>query len=271
MIENQHSSLSLVKQCRLLDLNRSGLYYESGVESKENLQVLRLMDEQYFNTPFYGVRRLTVWLRNQGFTINHKRIRRLMDVMGWHTIYRRPRTSIPAENEAKYPYLLKGLMVDHINQVWAMDITYIPMRKGFMYLCAIIDLFSRYIVGWGISNAMTTEWCREVVAEAFFQNEIPEIFNTDHGSQFTSMPFTKLLKDNRVRISMDSIGRAIDNIFIERFWRSIKYENIYLHSYDNGLDLYKGVRKYIDFYNNERPHQSLENKTPSVLYKLKAA
>lgn len=271
MIDIQHESLSLARQCKLLDITRSSFYYRRSIESDENLKILRLMDEQYLKTPFYGIRRLTVWLQQLGYEVNHKRVKRLMDVMGWRTVYRAPRTSIPAENETVYPYLLKGLEVDHINQVWAMDITYIPMKKGFMYLCAIIDLFSRYIVGWGLSNSMTTEWCSDTVTTALAMYGIPEIFNTDHGSQFTSNLFTNLLKDNGVKISMDSVGRAIDNIFIERFWRSIKCENIYLYSYDNGLVLYQGVRAYIDFYNNQRPHQSLEYKTPSVLYNIQAA
>lgn len=271
MIDIQHESLSLARQCKLLDITRSSFYYRRSIESDENLKILRLMDEQYLKTPFYGIRRLTVWLQQLGYEVNHKRVKRLMDVMGWRTVYRAPRTSIPAENETVYPYLLKGLEVDHINQVWAMDITYIPMKKGFMYLCGIIDLFSRYVVGWGLSNSMTTEWCRDTVAEALARYGIPEVFNTDHGSQFTSNLFTNLLRDNGVRISMDSVGRAIDNIFVERFWRSIKYENIYLHSYENGLVLYQGLRAYINFYNNQRPHQSLGYKTPSVLYKTQAA
>lgn len=271
MIERHPGSVSITKQCRLLGLNRSSLYYRGCIESEENLEILRLMDEQYLKTPFYGVRRLTVWLQQQGYQVNHKRVKRLMDVLGWQTVYRVPRTSIAAENETVYPYLLKGLEVDHVNQVWSMDITYIPMKKGFMYLGAIIDLFSRYVVRWGLSNTMTTEWCRDIVVEAFFRYGIPEIFNTDHGSQFTSNLFTRLLKDKGIKISMDSVGRAIDNIFIERFWRSIKYENIYLYSYENGLVLFQGLGAYIDFYNNQRPHQSLEYKTPSALYKIQAA
>ena len=271
MIENQDSSLSLVKQCELLGLNRSSLYYQPCPESEENLHLLRLLDLQYLKTPFYGLPRLTAWFHQQGYRINRKRVRRLMDIVGWQTIYRAQRTSLPAENYSVYPYLLKGLKIRHINQVWASDITYVPMSKGFMYLCAIIDLFSRYIVGWGLSNTMTAEWCRDVATEAISRYGKPEIFNTDQGSQFTSDLFTGLLKSKEIAISMDSRGRAIDNIFIERFWRSIKYENIYLHSYDNGIVLYKGIAAYINFYNNERLHQSLEYKTPIALYRGQAA
>lgn len=271
MIEDQDSPLSLVKQCELLGLNRSSLYYQPCPESEENLHLLRLMDLQYLKTPFYGLPRLTAWLQQQGYRINRKRVRRLMDIVGWQTIYRAPGTSIPAGNDNVYPYLLKGLKIQHINQVWAMDITYVPMSKGFMYLCAIIDLFSRYIVGWGLSNTMTAEWCRDVTVEAINRHGKPEIFNTDQGSQFTSDLFTELLKSYEMAISRDSIGRAIDNIFIERFWRTIKYENIYLHSYDNGIVLYKALREYINFYNNERLHQSLEYKTPLALYNRQAA
>ena len=271
MITKQQSSLSVVQQCRLLNLHRSGLYYQPCKEREENLFIMRLLDEQYFKTPFYGVRRLTAWLKQQGYYINRKRVKRLMELMGWQTIYRKPNTSKPCKENRIYPYLLRGLDINRVNQVWAMDITYVPMRKGFMYLCAIIDVHTRYVVNWSISNTMTAEWCRQVAEEAIEQHGKPEILNTDQGSQFTSGVFTELLKEKEVQISMDGKGRAIDNIFIERLWRSVKYEHIYLRVPDDGVGLYEGLNDYFCFYNNERLHQSLGYKTPEVLYNKRAA
>ncbi|MES1159394.1 MAG: IS3 family transposase, partial [Bacteroidota bacterium] len=190
MIDKQHPHFSVVRQCALLGLHRSGLYYKPCAESQENLAILRFMDEQYLRTPFFGVRRLRAWLVRAGYKINRKRIRRLMEVWGWQTIYRRPRTTIPQPGVYKYPYLLKDLVVNRANQVWAMDITYVPMRRGYMYLCAIIDLQSRFVVNWSVSNTMTAEWCRQVAEDAIERYGAPEIFNTDQGSQFTSAEFT---------------------------------------------------------------------------------
>jgi len=271
MINKQQSSLSVVQQCRLLNVHRSGLYYQPCKESEENLFVMRLLDEQYFKTPFYGVRRLTAWLKQQGYCINRKRVKRLMELMGWQTIYRKPNTSKPCKENRIYPYLLRGLDINRANQVWAIDITYVPMRKGFMYLCAVIDIHTRYVVNWSISNTMTAEWCRQVVEEAIAQYGKPEILNTDQGSQFTSGVFTELLKEKEIQASMDGKGRAIDNIFIERLWRSVKYEHIYLRVPDDGVGLYKGLNDYFCFYNSERLHQSLGYKTPEVLYNKRAA
>ena len=271
MVDKQHSSLSVVQQCRLLGLHRSGLYYQPCSESEENLTILRQLDEQYFKTPFYGVRRLTAWLEVQGYAINRKRVRRLMKLMGWQTIYRRPNTSKPCKEHRIYPYLLKDLSINRYNQVWAMDITYVPMRKGFMYLCAIIDVHTRYVVNWSLSNTMTAEWCTTVVSEAIEQHGKPEIMNTDQGSQFTSDVFTGLLKEKEIQISMDGKGRAIDNIFIERLWRTVKYEHIYLKVAEDGVNLYEGLNEYFCFYNSERLHQSLGYKTPEVLYSNRAA
>jgi len=270
MTDKQHSSLSVVQQCRLLSLHRSGLYYQPCPESEENLTIMRLLDEQYFKTPFYGVRRLTAWLKQQDYPINRKRVRRLMELMGWQTIYRKPNTSKPGKENRIYPYLLRGLDINRVNQVWAMDITYVPMRKGFMYLCAVIDLHTRYVVNWSISNTMTAEWCRQVAAEAIQQHGQPEIVNTDQGSQFTSEVFTELLKEKEIQISMDGKGRAIDNIFIERLWRSVKYEHIYLKVPDDGVGLYEGLNEYFCFYNNERLHQSLNYQTPKNCYQKAA-
>jgi putative transposase len=231
---------------------------------------MRWLDEQYFSTPFYGVLRLTALLQVAGYPVSVKRVRRLMKKVNWQTIYREPRTTISNKTHYKYPYLLKGLKIIRRNQVWAMDITYIPMEKGFMYLTAIIDLHSRYVIHWSLSNTMSAEWCTEVLKQAIELHGKPEIFNTDQGSQFTSEVFIKELKSNEIKISMDGKGRALDNIFIERLWRSVKYENVYLNVYENGLSLWKGLNDYFSFYNNERLHQSLEYKTPKDVYQLAA-
>lgn len=264
------SELSLTKQCDLLTIHRSGLYYKPSLETDENLEIMRKLDEQYFKTPFYGVLRLTALLQQEGYKINEKRTRRLMKLIHWQTIYREPKTTISNLTHYKYPYLLKGAKIERANQVWAMDITYIPMRKGFMYLAAIIDLHSRYVVNWSISNTMSAEWCSQVLEEAIVRHGKPEIFNTDQGSQFTSEVFINVLKNNEIQISMDGKGRALDNIFIERLWKSVKYENVYLNVYENGVDLYKGLSQYFEFYNNERLHQSLEYETPFQRYYIAA-
>jgi putative transposase len=266
MIDKEHTHLSVARQCVLLSIHRSGLYYQPCAESLENLTIMRLLDEQYFKTPFYGVRRLKIWLHQQGFAINRKRLMRLMKKMGWQTLFRRKGTSDPNKQNRIYPYLLRGLCIERPNQVWAMDITYVPMRKGFMYLCAVIDLHTRFVLNWSVSNTMTAEWCKQVVDEAIQQYGSPEIFNTDQGSQFTSEIFTALLISKNVRISMDGKGRAIDNIFIERLWRTVKYEHIYLHVAEDGLKLYEGLMDYFIFYNTERPHQSLKYQTPEIYY-----
>lgn len=266
MVDKQHSSLSIAGQCRLLGIHRSGLYYQPCSESEENLAVMRLLDEQYFKTPFYGVRRLTVWLRSLGYLINRKRVKRLMELIGWQTIYRKPWLSKPDKEHKVYPYLLKGLDINRANQVWAMDITYVPMRRGFMYLCAVIDLHTRYVVNWSVSNSMTAEWCAQVVAEAIEQYGSPEILNTDQGSQFTSDEFIAQMKNKGIQPSMDGKGRAIDNIFIERLWKTVKYEHIYLKVPDDGVQLYEGLNEYFRFYNSQRPHQSLGYQTPAMLY-----
>jgi putative transposase len=270
MIEPCCPSLSISAQCQLLSVSRSSLYYVPSGESEENLAIMRQLDEQYFATPFYGVLRLTALLILAGFKVNKKRVRRLMKLMGWQTIYREPHTTIGDTTHYKYPYLLRGLKIERCNQVWAMDITYIPMKKGFMYLTAIIDLHSRYVVQWSLSNTMSAEWCTEVLKEAIKNHGAPEISNTDQGSQFTSEVFINTLKDNAIKISMDGKGRALDNIFIERLWRSVKYENVYLNVYENGLSLWKGLDQYFQFYNHERLHQSLDYHTPKQKYVLAA-
>jgi putative transposase len=271
MVEQNNPQISMSRQCDLLGLHRSGLYYQPVPESEENLKLMRLLDEQYYKTPFFGIRKLTKWLLELGYRVNRKRIWRLMRLMGWKTIYREPSTSEPDKQHKVYPYLLKGLVIKERNQVWEIDITYIPMRKGFMYLCAIIDVHTRYVVNWSISNTMSADWCKLVVEEAIERHGKPVIVNSDQGSQFTSEAFTSLLKYHEIRISMDGKGRALDNIYIERLWRSVKYENIYLNVYEDGLSLYNGLKQYFDFYNRERLHQSLDYRTPEVLYHQAAA
>jgi putative transposase len=271
MVEKEDKEISISKQCEVLSIHKSGLYYMPILEKEENLKIMELLDKQYFETPFYGALRLTAWLQRQGFEINIKRVRRLMKTMDWRTIYREPKTTIANKLHHKYPYLLKDLKIERANQVWATDITYVPMKKGFMYLCAIMDLHSRKVLNWSVSNTMSADWCAETLKEAIEKYGNPEIFNTDQGSQFTSDVFINLLKENNIQISMDGKGRAIDNIFVERLWKSVKYENIYLSVYENGLDLYQGLEKYFSFYNKERLHQSLNYKTPNEIHQNKAA
>lgn len=271
MIERENDAISIVRQCELVEVSRSGFYYEPVKESEENLAIMRKLDEQYLHTPFFGVERLLVLLVGMGYKINRKRLRRLMRLQGWQTLYPTPRTTRIDPAAYKYPYLLRDLSVKRKNQVWAIDITYVPMKRGFMYLCAIIDVHTRYVVSWGISNSMTAEWCTELVSDAIAIHGKPEIINSDQGSQFTSEVYINLLKSNEIRISMDGKGRAIDNIFIERLWRTVKYEHIYLHAYEDGLSLYKGLNRYFSFYNGERRHQSLSYKTPEEHYLNQAA
>jgi putative transposase len=266
MVEQEHGHLSVVRQCELLQISRSTLYYEPVKESPENLAIMRVLDEQYFKTPYYGVERLLVLLIVMGYKINRKRLRRLLKLQGWRTLYPLPRTTRIDPAAYKYPYLLRDMAIEGKNQVWAIDITYLPMKQGFMYLCAVIDVYSRYVVGWGISNTMSAEWCTEIVGQAIATHGTPEIINSDQGSQFTSEVYINELKEHHIQISMDGKGRAIDNIFIERLWRTVKYEHIYLHVYEDGLSLFKGLQQYFSFYNGERRHQSLDYQTPLTLY-----
>jgi len=264
--------ICLSRQCELLCIHRSGLYYKPMPETEENLNLMRVMDEQYFKTPFYGIRRMTAWLNHQGYHVNRKRVKRLMELMGWQTIYHKRNTSKRNKEHPVYPYLLKDLKITDRNHVWGIDITYIPMRRGFMYLCAIIDLHTRYVVNWGISNTMTALWVRQIVEEAIEINGQPKIINSDQGGQFTSEEYTSLLlqRDKPIEISMDGKGRAIDNIFVERLWKSVKYECVYLNVYEDGVKLYEGLSHYFNFYNTERLHQSLGYKTPESMYRMVA-
>ena len=272
MVDPNDPELSVLQQCILLGLARSSFYYKPVGESEYNREIMRTIDEIYLECPFYGVKRMAAELRRREYPVNVKRVRRLMRLMGVEALYPHPRTTVAAPENKKYPYMLRGLAIDHPNQVWEMDITYIPMRHGFMYLAAIIDVYSRRIVGWGLSNTMEAEWCAEIAEEAFLRHGRPEIFNTDLGRQFTSEVFIRTLvgedtANPKIRMSMDGRGRATDDIYIDRFWRSIKYENIYLNAYEDGLELWRGIDSYIRFYNTKRPHQSLDYETPEKVYK----
>ena len=265
VVDPSHPSLSVVCQCKLLSISRSGLYYQSQGVSEEDFTLMKLIDRQYLATPFYGARRMAVWLKNQGYRVNRKRVRRLMRIMGIRAIYRRPRTSTPAPGHKIYPYLLSGMEITRPNQVWATDITYIPMARGFLYLVAIMDWYSRYVLSWRLSNTLDASFCVEALEEALGKGR-PDIFNTDQGAQFTGEAFTGLLQQHGVRISMDGKGRYSDNLFIERLWRTVKYEEVYLKAYQDGRDARAGIGNYFRFYNTERPHQALGYRTPAEVF-----
>jgi len=265
VVDRRHPSLSVVRQCRLLDISRSGLYYQPTGISEEDLTLMKLIDRQYLATPFYGARKIAAWLKHQGYTVNRKRVRHLMRIMGLRAIYRRPRTSQPAPGHKVYPYLLSGMKITRPNQVWAADITYIPMARGFLYLVAIIDVWSRYVLSWRLSNTLDADFCVEALEEALRKSQ-PDILNTDQGSQFTSEAFTRLLEQHGVRISMDGKGSYNDNLFIERLWRTVKYEEVYLKAYRDGTEARIGLGNYFRFYNTERPHQTHSYRTPAEVY-----
>lgn len=261
-----HSQISIRRQCALLSVNRSGLYYEPAEPSAEDLLVMRRIDEQYTKTPFYGSRRMVVCLRACGVEANRKRVQRLMKQMGLEAIYPKPHLSANYLQHKVYPYLLRGVVVDTPDQVWSTDITYIRLRHGFMYLVAILDWFSRYVLAWRLSNTLDVAFCLDALEEALNGQRRPGIFNSDQGVQFTSRDFTKRLERNAIRISMDGRGRVFDNIFIERLWRSVKYEEVYLKDYDGALEARGGIGRYFRFYNLERPHQALGYQTPAAVY-----
>ena len=235
VVDRQHPSLSVVRQCKLLGTSRSGLDYQPAGISQEDLNLIKLSERQYLATPFYGARRMAAWLRNQGYQITRKRVRRLMRIMGLKAIYRLPRTSQPAPGHKVYPYLLSGMEITRPNQVWAADITYIPMARGFLYLVVIMDWYSRYVLSWRLSNTLDVGFCVDALEEALRKGR-PDIFNTDQGAQFTGESFTRLLQQHEVRISMDGKRRYSDNLFIERLWRTVKYEEVYLKAYQDGRD-----------------------------------
>ncbi len=267
MVDRQHPALSTVRQCALLDISRSSLYYRPKEVLPGDLALMKLIDQQYLATPFYGSRRMAVWLNRQGLPVSRKRVQRLMRTMGLQAIYRRPRTSQPASGHKVYPYLLGGMEITRPNQVWAADITYLPMARGFLYLVAIMDWYSRYVLAWRLSNTLDADFCVEALEEALSKGK-PEIFNTDQGSQFTSEGFTGVLEQHTVRISMDGKGRYIDNIFVERLWRTVKYEEVYLKAYSNGREAEAGLEAYFYFYNTQRPHQALEYRTPAEVFNV---
>ena len=262
MVDRRHPSLSVVRQCRLLDINRSGLYYQPIGIPQGDLVVMKLIDRLHLVSPIYGARKIAALLN-----MNRKRIRRLMQIMGLKAIYRRPRTSQPAPGHDIYPYLLRNLAITRPNLVWAADITYIPMARGFLYLVAIIDVYSRYVLSWRLSNTLDTNFCVEALEEALKKGR-PEIFNTDQGTQFTSEAFTGILRSHGVRISMDGKGSYNDNLFIERLWRTVKYEEVYLKAYQDGKEARSSIRSYFRFYNLERPHQALGYRTPAEVFNV---
>jgi putative transposase len=265
MIERE-GTLTVKRQCELLELNRTGVYYLPRPVSDADLKLMRRIDELHLEHPYYGARRLAKQLRREGFAVGRLHVKTLMLRMGIEAIYRKPRTSIPARLSSIYPYLLGGLAIERPNQVWSSDITYIPMAHGFLYLVAILDVTSRKVLAFRLSNTLTAEFCVAALEEALRRFGKPEIFNTDQGSQFTSEDWIRVLKDAGVRISMDGKGRWIDNVFIERLWRTVKYENVYLHAYRDGREAQQRLAAYFALYNARRLHQSLDYRTPDEVY-----
>lgn len=266
MVEPGNDNLSVKAQCSLLSISRSGFYYDPKGPSPLNLTLMRLIDEQFLLTPYYGSRQMAHHLRRQGYNVGRHRVRRLMRLMGIEAIYQKPRTSDPHPAHKIYPYLLRNLVVNNAHQVWGTDITYIPIKRGFLYLVATMDWHSRKVLSWRLSNTMDTHFCVEALEEALALHGVPEIFNTDQGSQFTSFDFTNILKANRVKISMDGKGRWMDNVFIERLWRSLKYECVYLNAFETGLQARKEIGSWIEHYNQTRPHSTFNGQTPDEIY-----
>lgn len=264
-MDRDHAEISIRRQCELLGANRSSLYCQPIGESQENLLLMRLMDEQYTRTPFYGSRRMTEWLINQGHGVNRKRVSRLMEVLGIEAVQPKPKLSRPGEGHKIYPYLLRGVTVGRPDQVWSTDITYIRMAQGFVYLVAVMDWFSRFVLSWSLSLTMEIDFCIEALKSALRRGR-PEIFNSDQGVQFTSEKFTGELAAKDIAISMDGRGRCMDNIFIERLWRSLKYEEVYRKDYASVTEARTGIERYLRFYNQERLHQSLDYRTPAEFY-----
>jgi putative transposase len=264
LIEPDHPELSVRRQCELIGLARASVYYEPVPESKENLELMRLIDEQYTACPFYGSRRIGAWLKTQGHRVNRKRVQRLLRLMGLEAIYPKPKLSAGAGHTV-YPYLLRDVAIARVDQVWSADITYLPMPCGFMYLVATIDWFSRYVVAWRLSNTLDGSFCQDMLEEALGRGT-PEVFNTDQGVQFTAGAWVGRLERAGVSVSMDGKGRCLDNVFVERLWRSVKWEDVYLKRYESVPELECGLRAYFGFYNTVRGHQSLEYRTPAVVY-----
>jgi putative transposase len=266
MVEPSHPDLSLTTQCRLLSISRSSWYYHPKGESPFNLILMRLIDEQFLATPYYGSRQMARWLKRQGHHVGRHRVRRLMRFMDLRTIYQEPRTSQPHPQHRIYPYLLRNLAITRANQVWCTDISYIPIKRGFLYLVAIMDWHSRKVLSWRLSNTMATDFCVEALEEALARYGAPDIFNTDQGSQFTSLEFTAVLKERKIAISMDGKGRWIDNVFIERLWRSLKYECVYLQAFETGMQARQQISAWLNHYNQARPHSTFEGQTPDEVY-----
>ncbi len=264
-MELEHPEIPIYRQCELLGLSRSSFYYKPVGISEYNLLLMDMIDRKYTQHPFYGILRMTAWLRGEGHEVNHKRIQRLMQLMGLKAIYPKPRLSKRGDVSEKYPYLLRGLVIQRPNQVWGTDITYIKLRQGFIYLVAVMDWFSRYVLSWEVSNSLDTFFCMSALERALARNT-PEIFNSDQGSQFTSEAFTSRLKAAEIRISWDGRGRVWDNIFIERLWRSVKYEEVYLKDYANVTEALRGLDDYFRFYNTQRHHQALGYRTPEQVF-----
>jgi putative transposase len=266
LVQDNNPQLSICRQCELLGLNRSTYYLPPAVASEEDLRLMRRIDEQYLKTPFFGSRRMAVTLGGPGEPVNRKRVQRLMRVMGIEALHPRPHTTIAAAGAKAYPYLLRDRVLTRIDEVWSSDITYVPMRRGFMYLTAVIDWFSRYVLSWRLSNTLDGGFCLEALDEALSRGR-PEVFNTDQGSQFTSREYTGRLEGAGVAVSRDGRGRALDNVFVERLWRSVKYEDIYIKDYERVSELAAGLTAYFRFYDEDRPHQSLNYRTPGEVYR----
>lgn len=265
MIEPDHPQISIARQCALVGLPRSTYSYQPCGESPENLHVMRLLDEQYPETPYYGIRRMTAWLRSQGYDVNHKRVARLLRTMGVETIYPHPRTSQPHPEHRVYPYWLRGMPITQANQVWSTDITYIRLHGGLLYLVAVMDWFSRYVLSWAVSITMDVGFCLEALEQAL-EVAHPDVFNTDQGAQFTRLDFTGRLQAAGIRISMDGRGRALDNVFVERLWRTVKDEEVYVKDYETPREAIQGLTAFFVRDNERRQHPSLDDQTPAAVY-----
>jgi len=268
LVEREDPALPVSRQCRLLAVSRASVYRQPAAVSGKDLAIMALIDRQYLARPYYGSRRMAAWLATQGHPVNRKRVQRLMRLIGLVAVYQRPNTSKPAAAHKVYPYLLGGLSIDRVNQVWCSDITYIPMAKGFLYLVAIMDWHSRAVLAWRLSNTLGADFCVEALEEALARFGRPEIFNTDQGSQFTSDDFTGVLSRHEVTISMDGKGRCMDNVFIERLWRSLKYECVFLNAFETGSEARSGIGRWIGYYNADRPHSSFGGSTPDEVYAI---
>ena len=261
------ATISMRRQCELVGVCRSSVYYEPAETSPEQLSLMRRIDKLHLKFPFYGSRMMAQTLKAEGLDVNRKRAQRLMRLMGLESMAPKPNTSRSNKEHPVYPYLLRNLDISRVNQVWATDITYIPLAHGFVYLVAIIDWYSRRVLSWRLSNTLETSFCIEALQEALERFSAPDIFNTDQGAQFTSADFTKVLRNRGIKISMDGKGRCIDNVFVERLWRSLKYEEVYLHAYANVIEARAGIARYFDFFNHQRPHQALGYQTPDAVYR----